>query len=240
MGLGDALHDGQPEAGALVAGADPFGAAPERLGQRRDERRRQRGAGVLHRQDDAVGPDGGVHLHGAVRGQVVHHGVVHQVRGELQQQRARADGGRDLPGGLDRHTVLLGQREQGLGRLLGQQRQVDRLPGEGPLVAAAEQEQGLGQLDRPGVDRAQALVQHAVVAVGVVAGDVEQGLRDRQRGAQLVRGVGGEPLLLGDVGLQPGQHRVEAVGQLAELVVAAFQPDPVGQRAAVAARGRPR
>ena len=76
----------------------------------------------------------------------------------------------------------------------------------------------------------EALDELAAVAGRVVAGDLEQRLGDRQRGAQLVGGVGGEPLLLGDVGLQPREHGVERVGELAELVLAALHPDPVGER----------
>ena len=72
----------------------------------------------------------------------------------------------------------------------------------------------------------------SVVPIRVVAGDVEQRLGDRQRGAQLVGRVGGEPLLLGELGLEPGEHRVEGVGELAELVAAAREPDPMGQRSA--------
>ena len=41
--------------------------------------------------------------------------------------------------------------------------------------------------------------------VRIVAGDVEQRLGDRQRGAQLVGGVGGEPLLLGELGVEPAR-----------------------------------
>jgi hypothetical protein len=37
-------------------------------------------------------------------------------------------------------------------------------------------------------------------------------------------------LLFGDVCFEPGEHGVERVGQFAELVFAAFQLDPVGQR----------
>ena len=59
------------------------------------------------------------------------------------------------------------------------------------------------------------------VAVGIVAGDVEKCLRDRQRGAQLVRCVGGESLLLGDECFESCEHGVEGVGELAELVRAA-------------------
>ena len=124
----------------------------------------------------------------------------------------------------------LGEREEGLRGLLRDERQVDGFPGERPPVGAAEQQQGLGEVDRSGVDGVEAFDELAGVPVRIVAGDVEQGLRDRQRGAQLVRGVGGEPLLLGVVGFEPREHGVEGVGELAELVAAARQPDPVGER----------
>ena len=93
--------------------------------------------------------------------------------------------------------------------------------GEGPLVGAAEQEQCFGEVDRSGVDGVEAVDELAVVAVRIVAGHVEQCLRDRQRGAQLVGGVGCESLLFGDVCFEPREHGVEGVGELAELVVAA-------------------
>ena len=81
--------------------------------------------------------------------------------------------------------------------------------------------------DRPGVDGVEAGDELVGVAVGIVAGDVEKCLRDRQRGSQLVGGVGCEPLLLGHVCFEPGEHCVEGVGEFAELVLAARQPDPV-------------
>ena len=56
-------------------------------------------------------------------------------------------------------------------------------PGEGPLVGAAEQEQRFGEVDGSGVDGAEAVDKFAVVAVRVVAGDVEKCLGDRQWGA---------------------------------------------------------
>ena len=138
--------------------------------------------------------------------------------------------GRDVAGGLERDPALLGEGEERLGGFLRDEGQVDELAGEGPLVGAAEQEQGLGEVDRPGVDGVEAFDELAGVAVRVLAGDVEERLGDRQRGAQLVGGVGGEPLLFGDVGFEPREHGVEGVGELAELVVAAFQADPVGER----------
>ena len=76
----------------------------------------------------------------------------------------------------------------------------------------------------------QAFDELAGVAARIVAGDVEQRLRDRQWGTQLVGGVGGESLLLGDLGLELREHRVEGVRELAELVLAALHLDPVGER----------
>ena len=91
--------------------------------------------------------------------------------------------------------------------------------GEGPLVGAAEQEQCFGEVDRSGVDGVEAVDELAGVAVRIVAGDVEKCLRDRQRGAQFVGGVGCESLLFGDVCFEPREHGVEGVGELAELVL---------------------
>ena len=120
--------------------------------------------------------------------------------------------------------------EERFGGFFRDEGQVDVFSGEGPLVGAAEQEQRFGEVDRSGVDGVEAVDELAVVAVRIVAGHVEQRLRDRQRGAQLVGGVGGESLLFGDVCFEPREHGVEGVGELAELVVAARQPDSVGER----------
>ena len=95
------------------------------------------------------------------------------------------------------------------------------LSGEGPLVGAAEQEQRFGEVDRSGVDGVEAVDELVVAAVRIVAGHVEKCLRDRQRGAQLVGGVGCESLLFGDVCFEAREHGVEGVGELAELVAAA-------------------
>ena len=141
-----------------------------------------------------------------------------------------AEGGRDVAGGLDRDAALLREGQERLGRLFRDEGQVDALPRERPLVGAAEQEQCFGEVDRPGVDDAKALDELVGVAVRIVAGDVEQRLRDRERGAQLVGGVGGESLLFGDLRFEPGEHGVEGVGELAELVAASREPDPVGER----------
>ena len=64
----------------------------------------------------------------------------------------------------------------------------------------------------------EAVDEVALVAVRIVAGDVEEGLRDRQRGAQFVGGVGGESLLFGDVGFEPREEAVDGVGEILQLV----------------------
>ena len=130
-------------------------------------------------------------------------------------------GGRHVAGGLDRDAALFRQGEERFGGFFGDQGEVDGLAGEGALVGAAEQEQRLGEVDRPGVDRVEALDQLAVVAARIVAGDVEKRLRDRQRGAQLVGGVGGESLLFGDVCLEPREQAVDGVGEILQLVAGA-------------------
>ena len=131
--------------------------------------------------------------------------------------------------------MLFCEGEERLGGFFRDEGQVDVFSGEGSLTGAAEQEQCFGEVDRPGVDGAEAFVERAAVAVRIVAGDIEKGLRDRQRGAQFVGGVGREPLLFGDLRLQLREHGVEGVGEFTELIAAPRQPDPVGERSA---RGR--
>jgi hypothetical protein len=116
--------------------------------------------------------------------------------------------------------VLLREGEERFGGLFRDEGQVDLFPGEGPLAGPAEQQQCLSEVDRPGVDGPEALVELAAVAVRIAAGDIEKGLRDRQRGAQFVGGVGREPLLLGDMRLKLREHCVEGVGEFAELIAA--------------------
>jgi hypothetical protein len=60
-------------------------------------------------------------------------------------------------------------------------------------------------------------------------GDVDQGAHLGQRRAQLVGGVGHEPALAGERGFQPGEHRVEGVGQFLELIVRPGQCQPAVQ-----------
>jgi hypothetical protein len=213
----------------------PFGAALERFGEGRDLLGGERVAGVLDREEHAPGADGGVHPDGAVFGQVVDDRVLHEVRGQLEQECLRAAGGGEVAVGLDGDAVLLGEGEERFGGLFRQKGQVDVFSGEGPLAGAAEQEQRLGEVDGPGVHGVKAVDEFARVVVRIGAGHVEQCLRDRQRGAQLVRGVGRESLLCGNVCFELREHRVEGVGEFPELVAAARQLDAVGERSV---RGR--
>ena len=128
--------------------------------------------------------------------------------------------GGDVAGGLDGDAVLFREGEERLRGFFRDEGQVDVFPGEGSLAGPAEQKQCFGEVDRPGVDGAEALDELAGVAVRIVAGDIEESLSDGQRGAQLVGGVGCEPLLFGDVRLELREHGVEGVGELAELILA--------------------
>ena len=74
----------------------------------------------------------------------------------------------------------------------------------------------------PGVDGIKAVDQFGGVAVQMVAGPRRQCLRDRQRGAQFVGGVGCEPPLFADIGFDPFEHGVESVGKFTELISAAW------------------
>jgi hypothetical protein len=183
VGLRDAVDDGQAEADARVVGAGPFGTPLKRLDQRGHQVCGELPAGVLDGEPHGPGADAGPDPDAALVGQVVDDRVVYEVRRQLQEQRGRAHGGGHLAGGLDGEAALLREREKRFGGLFREEGQVDRFPDEGPLIGAAEQEQRLGEVDRPGVDQVEALDEFAGVAVRVLAGHVEQGLRDRQRGA---------------------------------------------------------
>jgi hypothetical protein len=157
----------------------------------------------------------------ALLGQVVDDRVVHEVRAQLQHERVRADGGGHVAGGLDGDAAFFCEREKRFSGFFGYEGQVDVLSGEGPLVGTAEHEQRFSEVDRACVDGVQAVDKLAVVAIRIPAGHVEKCLRDRQRRAQLVRGIGCEPLLFGDVCFEPREHGIEGVGELAELIGAA-------------------
>ena len=144
----------------------------------------------------------------------------------------RADGGGQVAGRLDREAATFCERKERFSGFFRDEREVDLFSREGPLVGAAQQEQCFGEVDGAGVHGVEAADELGGVVVRVLAGDVEESLGDRQRGAQFVRGVGSESPLFDDMCFEPCEHRVERVCELAELVSAAGQPDPVGERSA--------
>lgn len=163
-------------------------------------------------------------------GEVVDDGVLDEVRHHPQQELRGAAGPSRPAGDVECDPALFGEGEQRFGGFFGDEGEVHALAGEVSALAAAEQQEGLGEVDRPRIDSVQAFDEFAPVSRGVLAGDVEERPRDRQRGAQFVGGVRGEPLLLGDVGLELFEHQVERVREFTEFVLAALHADPVGQR----------
>ncbi len=213
-----------------MVGADAFGAPLERFDERGSQIRGEFLAGVLDTEHHSRGMNAGGDPHGALFRQVVDDRVVHEVGRHLQQERMGADGGGDVAGSLDGEAASFCEWNKRFGGLFRYQGQVDVFSGERPSVGAAEQKQCFREVDRSGVDEVQAIDKFAGVCVRIVAGHLEKCLRDRQRGAQFVGGVGGESLLFGVVCFEPSEHRVEGVGELAELVFAAFQLDSMGER----------
>jgi hypothetical protein len=108
--------------------------------------------------------------------------------------------------------MLFCERDERFGGFFCHERQVDFFSRERPLLGAAEQEQCFGEVDRSGVDSVEAVDEVTVRGVRILAGHVEKRLRQRQRGAQLVGGVRGESLLLGDVCLEPLEQAADARG----------------------------
>ena len=212
-----------------MVGADAFRAPLKRLDERGNQLWRERLTGVLDREPHGPGLNTRRDPDGAMFRQVVDDRVVHEVRRHLQQQCMGADGGARVAGGFDGEAVCFCEREKRFSGLFRDQRQVDLHSGEGPLVGAAEQEQCLGEVDRSRVDQVEAVDELAGIAIRIVAGHVEQCPGDRQWGAQFVGGVGCESALFADMSFDPFEHRVEGVGELAELISAARQPDAVGE-----------
>jgi hypothetical protein len=65
--------------------------------------------------------------------------------------------------------------------------------------------------------------------LGLGEDDVHRGAHDGQRRAKLMACVGDELPLAGERAVEPFQHRVERVGELAQLVARALQSDALGQ-----------
>ena len=107
-------------------------------------------------------------------------------------------------------------------------------------VGPGEEEQLLHDPALPaggGVDRGEEFAV-ALLGPGVLQGQAGVRLDDRQRRAQLVGGVGGEPALAVERLFQPRQHRVDGGRQLGEFIAARHRQS-FGKIARSQPRGRP-
>lgn len=186
MYLDDTPDDRQAEADAGVIGTDAPGAPLEELGQRRDHGCSERLTGVLDRQRGPAVPNAGHYPYRAAVRQVVHDRVVHEIHDHLLQKRSRADRRGCAAGCFDGDAASLAKRQQRLGHLFGDQRQIHWHSLEGPRLGATQQQQRLGELDGSRVDPLKALDQLVDVAVGILTRHLEQRPRNGERGAQLV------------------------------------------------------
>lgn len=124
------------------------------------------------------------------------------------------------------------ERRELLARLGGRGCQVDVGVGERWRAAAGGGEEVLHEAGHPGGGPVHAAGRGpALLLVGLLGGEygVQVGADDRERAAQLVRGVVDE-LALGAEGLvEPVEHRVHRVGEVAEFVLRAVQADALRQ-----------
>ena len=103
--------------------------------------------------------------------------------------------------------------------------EVDRLAARQHLLAAGQHHQRVEQHLRAvgGLEHRLAhLAQVGDVGVRVGERDLDLGADDRQRRAQLVRGIGDEAALAVERAGEPVEHPVDRVGELAQLVVRAL------------------
>ena len=136
--------------------ADAFGAALERFGECRDQLRGELLAGVLDREHDGLGADAVLTCTVPCSGRLWTMALCTRFVVICSRSACEPMVGVDVPGGLDGDAVLFGEGEERFGGFFRDEGQVDVFSGEGSLVGAAEQEQCLGEVDRSGVDGAEA------------------------------------------------------------------------------------
>ena len=153
----------------------------------------------------------------------------------LTSRSSRTRSPRDLgvlQRGVDPDLPGRGGRGDQVDRVFDRGRQVDQLGRAWSAVGAGQGQQRLDQFLGPvhgGADRGQHRFQLRGGGGRPGRGDVDQGAHLGQRRAQLVRGVGHEPALAGERGFQPGEHRVEGVGEFLELIGWTGQCQPAVQ-----------
>ena len=103
-------------------------------------------------------------------------------------------------------------------------RQIDRVVNDETALVAREDEQGSNQVLRVidgGSDVSCHCSQVGGRAVRVVEYDVDARAHHCERSTQLMRGVGDEPPLTVECGLEPVEHFVEGLSELVEFVAGA-------------------
>src|ERR1700722_18456067 len=102
----------------------------------------------------------------------------------------------------------------GVEDVFGGRGQVDLLADGEPALVAREDEQRADEVLSV-IDRCADVGRHAAQVAGravpVAQRDVDRRAHDRQRGAQLMRGVGDKPLLALERGLEPAEHLVKGL-----------------------------
>jgi hypothetical protein len=157
----------------------------------------------------------------------VAHGVLDEVAGDAFEQHrvAARRGGCGVD--LDAQAAVPGLRAHRGERRHHDVGQIDRAHlGELGAFGAGEQQQArdevVGAAGGRSHDRRHP-AQLVGVDLGIGQGDVHLGAQHRQRGAQLVAGVGDEAALRVEGRLQPVEHRVETRGQLGDLAAGVTQ-----------------
>ena len=185
-------------------------------------------AGRNHRPgvgDPQHGPAGrrpGLDL-GPAAGHVVPDRVADQVRHQAFRQPGVALGQRGGEPGVDRDVLGHGRRDD---------RQVEGLRAGDAAFAARHREQRVDQLlllPAQPQDFVAGRAQGVGAGLRVAQRHLEHGPLGRQRGAQLVGGVGDEMPLRLERGLQPREQVVQRLAEPAELVIAAGGPQPTAQ-----------
>ncbi len=214
MDRGDGCDDGQPE--PETAMGRPVTQPLERLEDASDVGRVDDRPGISHGQLAAAAHGAGANPDLAAR-QVVPDGVVDQVRDEpFGQHRITRD-----DSWLKRSVHPPATQAGSVQDVLGHRGQVHLLPhGESALVARQDEQRPdevLGVIDRHANISAHG-AQVPSRAIRITQHHVDRSPHDRQRGAQLMRSIGDEPLLALERRLESAEHLVECLGQLPELV----------------------
>ena len=127
--------------------------------------------------------------------------------------------------GVDGDPVVIG----GGDRRCGDGGEIDGLTAVDTALAAGEREERVDQLLLLFADGEQLLARVPVgvdARVRVAQRELEQRSLERERRAQLVRGVGDELSLRVEGGLEPGEQAVDGVAEPFELVVRPLQGEP--------------